>query len=193
MCFHFQQQKTAAAFRDKGLSGTPIKGQFNGFSHPQASVLTAQNSSELQAFQWGLIPHWAKSKDIQKYTLNAKWETLPAKPSFRKAHPCLVPADGFFEWQWLDAKGKQKQKFTIGLKEEKLFMFAGLWDEWADKETGEIIQSFTIVTTAAQGIMQQIHNSKLRMPLVVSADQEAQWLQKRLAVPFTDFEAKPVY
>lgn len=193
MCFHFKQQKGAAAFQEKGLSGNPIRGQFNGFSHPQASVLTADQTTHLQPFQWGLIPHWAKNRDIQKYTLNAKWETLTEKPSFRKAHPCLVPADGFFEWQWLDAKGKQKQKFTIGLKEEKLFMIAGLWDQWVDIETGEIVYSFTLVTTAAQGIMQQIHNSKLRMPLVVSPEQEAHWLQKRSVVPFTDFEARPVH
>ncbi|MEK9517575.1 MAG: SOS response-associated peptidase [Flavobacteriaceae bacterium] len=192
MCFHFQQQKAAGAFQQKGLSGIPIQGQFNGFSHPQASVLTAQQPTHLYPFQWGLIPHWAKNRDIQKYTLNAKWETVTEKPSFRKAKPCLVPADGFFEWQWLDAKGKQKQKFKVGLPDENLFMFAGLWDEWVAVETGEIIHSFALVTTAAQGIMQEIHNSKLRMPLVLSPDQEMQWLENRSAVPFIDFEATPV-
>lgn len=192
MCFHFQQQKPTAAFQSKGLTGTPIRGQFNSFTHPQASVLTTDKSTHLQAFHWGLIPHWAKSKDIQKYTLNAKWETLKEKPSFREANRCLVPADGFFEWQWLDVKGKQKQKFKLGIAGEALFMFAGLWDAWPDRETGEIIHSFALVTTAAKGIMKEIHNSKLRMPLVLNPNEETLWLEGEPVFPFKNFEARPV-
>jgi putative SOS response-associated peptidase YedK len=192
MCFHFQQQKGAAAFQQRGLSGTPIRGTFNGFSHPQVCVLTAAHPTQLDPFQWGLIPHWAKTRDIQKYTLNAKWETLQEKPSFRKAKRCLVPADGFFEWQWQDPKGKQKQKFKVGLAAEELFMFAGLWDTWLDRETGEIMNSFALVTTAAAGIMREIHNSKLRMPLVLTPNEEAAWLAGELVNPFKNFEARPV-
>lgn len=192
MCFHFQQQKGAAAFQQRGLSGTPIRGTFNGFSHPQVCVLTAAHPTQLDPFQWGLIPHWAKTRDIQKFTLNAKWETLQEKPSFRKAKRCLVPADGFFEWQWQDPKGKQKQKFKVGLAAEELFMFAGLWDTWLDRETGEIMNSFALVTTAAAGIMREIHNSKLRMPLVLTPHEEAAWLAGELVNPFKNFEARPV-
>jgi hypothetical protein len=119
-------------------------------------------------------------------------DALKEKPSFREANRCLVPADGFFEWQWLDVKGKQKQKFKLGIADEALFMFAGLWDAWPDRETGEIIHSFALVTTAAKGIMKEIHNSKLRMPLVLNPNEETLWLEGAPVFPFKNFEARPV-
>ncbi|PDH44749.1 MAG: DUF159 family protein [Flavobacteriales bacterium MED-G22] len=192
MCFHFQQQKGAVAFEKKGLSGTPIKNSFNGFSHPEASVITDALPNQLSRFQWGLIPSWSKDRSIQKYTLNAKLETLQEKPSFRKNKRCLVPTDGFFEWQWQDLMGKKKQKYKIVIGQEELFMFAGLWDTWLDVATGELVYTFAVVTTEAQGIMRQIHNTKLRMPLVLTNEQEQNWLLNKVVEPFSNFEAKPV-
>lgn len=104
----------------------------------------------------------------------------------------MVPTDGFFEWQWQDLMGKKKQKYKIVIGQEELFMFAGLWDTWLDVATGELVYTFAVVTTEAQGIMRQIHNTKLRMPLVLTNEQEQNWLLNKVVEPFSNFEAKPV-
>jgi putative SOS response-associated peptidase YedK len=87
-----------------------------------------------------------------------------------------VLADGFFEWQWLDDKGKQKKKFLLTLPNEEAFAFAGLWSEWVDTSTGEIIPTFTILTTAANPLMAHIHNTKQRMPVILAPENEQSWL-----------------
>ena len=176
MCFHFKQSKSKKEFETNGIKGEPIKGVYNGFSHPKVSSITDENPNSLSELQWGLIPSWAKSEDIKKYTLNAREETLDEKPSFKNAKRCVIFSDGFYEWKWLDAKGKRKQKYLIEYPESVLFGLAGLYDQWIDKKTGEIIKSCSIVTTSAEGIMKEIHNSKLRMPVTLDDNQLSKWL-----------------
>ena len=118
MCFHFKQSKTEKDFKAKGLKGRPVNGVYNGFSHPIVNVITEENPKDLQHFMWGLIPSWAKDDNIKKYTLNARHETLKTKPSFKNAKRCLIFADGFYEWKWLDKQGKKKQKY-LNLKLKK--------------------------------------------------------------------------
>lgn len=173
MCFHSQQTKSATQlehrFKAKFIEKDKyIPGIYNGLQHPDTPVITNLEPQSIQLFQWGLIPFWAKDKSIQKNTLNARLETLHEKPSFRKSmqNRCLILADGFFEWQWLDTKGKQKQKYLITLPDESLFAFAGLYNTWVDKETGEIVKTYTIITTAANELMSRIHNTKKRMPVI---------------------------
>ena len=89
---------------------------------------------------------------------------------------CLIFADGFYEWKWLDKDGK-KQKYLIELPNSELFSFAGLYDQWIDKQTGEIVNSCSIVTTGAKGIMREIHNSKMRMPMIIENNQMGYWLK----------------
>jgi putative SOS response-associated peptidase YedK len=184
MCFFSQQTKDATKVEKRFnavvndlLNFQP--GAFNGFEHPQTPVITNINSGVIEHLQWGLIPHWAKDDSIKKYTLNAKIETLNQKPSFRNSvnKRCLVIADGFFEWKWLDPKGKQKQKYLITLPDQDLFAYAGIWSEWVSTQTGEIIRTYSIVTTEATGIMREIHNSKMRMPVILSPGNEQLWLQ----------------
>ena len=177
MCFHFRQLKSKAAFIDKGLKGDPVIGENNGFSHPIVNVVTEKNPNDLQQFMWGLIPSWAKNDDIKKYTLNARYETLKTKPSFKNAKRCLIFTDGFYEWKWLDEQGKKKQKYLIELPNSELFSFAGLYDQWINKQTGEIINSCSIATTEARGVMREIHNSKMRMPMIVECNQKEDWLK----------------
>jgi putative SOS response-associated peptidase YedK len=126
---------------------------------------------------WGLIPHWAKDDHIRKYTLNARIETIEEKVSFKDSvnNRCLIIADGFFEWQWLDAKGHKKQKYRLHLPNDELFELAGLWSEWTDTSSGEIIKTYSILTTDANELLGKIHNSKKRMPILVANDKE--WLQ----------------
>lgn len=193
MCFHAQQTQSATAVHQRFQASGPVsQGSYNGFAHPAMTVLTDQLPHRLQLYHWGLIPHWAKDSSIQKYTLNARMETLSEKPSFRKAGRCLVIADGFIEWQWQDPRGHKKQKYQITLPDNALFAFAGLWDVWTHPSTGVKQYSCAIVTQAAVGVMKEIHNSKLRMPLILSPNAEQDWLQGQAVAAVTSFKATPI-
>src|SRR5690606_30645533 len=152
---------------------------YNAFQFPATPVITNATPDLIQLYHWGLIPFWAKDDGIKKNTLNAKMETIHEKPSFRNVvnNRCLVLADGFYEWQWLDEKGKQKQKYELTLPNHEAFAFAGLWSEWTDKTTGELRYTYTILTTEANPLMSRIHNTKKRMPVIVAPDHERDWLQ----------------
>lgn len=149
------------------------------FEYPRTPVVTNLKPQGAQFLQWGLLPKLAKTIDHRKYTLNAKVETLREKPSYKDVidNRCLIIADGFYEWRWLTRDGKSKQKYCITVKDGELFTFAGLWSEWKDKSTGEVLNTYTIVTTAANEIMSYIHNTKKRMPLVLTKEDEALWLE----------------
>ena len=156
----------------------------NGFTHLKMPVITNKEPDKIQLFHWGLIPFFAKdtdsAKQLAKMCLNAMHETIYEKPSFRDSAThkrCLIPATSFTEWQWTDIKNPKckKIKYEIGLSNQ-LFSFAGLWSEWTNKDSGEIIETFTIVTTAANELMTDIHNTKKRMPFILRPDQEAAWL-----------------
>lgn len=151
----------------------------NGFDFPLTPIITDAAPAIITHYNWGLIPSWSKEEAIKKYTLNARIETVDEKPSFRDSvnKRCLVIANGFNEWQWLDSKGKSKQKYEIGLANEDLFAFAGLYSHWIDKATGEMKNSYTIVTTTANAFMSEIHNTKKRMPVILKPEDEIKWLQ----------------
>ncbi|MEY2950752.1 MAG: SOS response-associated peptidase [Saprospiraceae bacterium] len=183
MCYHYKLEKTVQQIEESFEVNSPaeldeIPTLFNGFQHLDAPIITHDWISQVQFFQWGLLPFWAKDFKIQNHTLNARVETLKEKPSFRQIvhQRCLVIADGFFEWQWLDAKGKQKQKYLLQLPERKIFCFAGLWSKWQAKESNQIIFSFTIITGAANELMAEIHNTKKRMPLLMEPQAGKNWL-----------------
>ncbi len=152
--------------------------QINAFEFPKTPVITNLKQEIIEHFHWGLIPKWAKDENIRKYTVNARIETIGQKPSFKDNvnNRCLIIADGFYEWQWLDVKGRKKQKFEIGLPNNDLFVFAGLWSEWIDNLSGELKKTYTIITTEAKGIMEKIHNTKKRMPIILSKNNEKDWL-----------------
>lgn len=184
MCFHSKQSKSAqelenrfkAKFEKASLHQPSF---YNGFQFPQTPIITSEQPDKIQTYHWGLIPFWAKDDTIKKNTLNARMETIHEKPSFRNAvnNRCLILADGFFEWQWQDDKGKQKQRYELTMPNNEAFAFAGLWSEWVNKSTGELIHSYTILTTQANELMSKIHNSKKRMPVIVAAENEKDWLQ----------------
>jgi len=186
MCFHSKQSKSAQELENRFNAKFVNKkdylpGIYNGFQHPKTPVITNTESDTIQLYCWGLIPHWAKDDSIKKNTLNARIETIKEKPAFRNSvnNKCLILSDGFYEWQWLDEKGKQKQKYILTLPDNALFAFAGLWSEWLDKSSGEIVKTYTLLTTEANELMSKIHNSKKRMPVIVSADHETDWLTGR--------------
>jgi putative SOS response-associated peptidase YedK len=123
---------------------------------------------------WGLIPSWSKDPKISHSLINARAETLSEKPSFRTAFQkrrTLIPASGFYEWR-LTEQGKQA--YHISQSDQQVFAFAGLWEHW--EQGGDTLYSCTIVTTAANALMQPIHN---RMPVIVAPEQYSQWLDKK--------------
>jgi putative SOS response-associated peptidase YedK len=185
MCFHSNQTKDAQTLenRFKAKFEKPelyVPASYNGFQHPYTAAITNNRPDVIQLFQWGLVPEWAKDKSFQKNTLNARLETIAEKPSFRNSvnKRCLIPADGFFEWEWLDPKGKTKKKYLIHMPGENLFAFAALWSEWKEPESGEILQTYTLLTTEANELMARIHNSKKRMPVILRPDKEQIWLEQ---------------
>ncbi len=188
MCFFAQLSKSPAQLESRFDAVFPESkdyqsGMYNGFAYPKTPIITAEDPKNICLAHWGLIPHWAKEADIRKYTLNARVETVKQKPSFRDSvkRPCLILADSFFEWQWLDEKGKKKQKYQIGLPNGEAFGFAGLYSRWSNPLTGELRTTYTILTTHANELMARIHNTKKRMPIIVAPGGELEWLSEGLS------------
>lgn len=196
MCFHSKQTKSAIEVENRfkakidDLALFQPQENINGFTFPKTPIITDEKRNSIQHYNWGLIPSWSKDDDIQKMTLNARIETIEEKPAFKNAinKRCLVIANGFYEWQWLDSKGKNKIKYEIGIENEELFAFAGLYSNWVDDVSGEIKNTFTIVTTEANEIMSNIHNIKKRMPIILKKEDEEKWLThspiKNFALPY---------
>jgi putative SOS response-associated peptidase YedK len=127
---------------------------------------------ELTLLKWGLIPSWAKDSKIGASLINARGETVATKPSFRSAfrkRRCLIPADGYFEWQRI---GKQKQPFWIRRQDERPFAFAGLWESWHGGE-GSAIESCSVITTEAIPPLSELHD---RMPVILDPEDYDRWL-----------------
>jgi putative SOS response-associated peptidase YedK len=156
----------------------------SGFSFSKTPVITSEDNSKIQLFSWGLIPKWVKDEkqaiQLRNQTLNARSETIFEKPSFRSSiakKRCLVIVNGFFEW--MDFKGKKYPHF-IYMKNKEPFAFGGIYENWTDRETGEIKSTYSIVTTEANPLMAIIHNSKQRMPLILPREAEDVWRNPEL-------------
>jgi putative SOS response-associated peptidase YedK len=183
MCFTIKQSKEPKELElrfkaKKKFNLNIINDNINGFTFPQTSVISNQNPNEIQLFHWGLLPSFTQDMGFIKNTLNAKIETLEEKPSFKNSiqNRCLIVADGFYEWQWLDKAGKKKQKYLIELPNQDLFCFAGIYNQWVNKLTGETLNTFAMLTTEANPLMAEIHNSKKRMPVILTPQNESLWL-----------------
>ena len=139
--------------------------------------LASQPSSarEMAAVRWGLVPWWSNDKKIGNRTLNARSETLVNAPAFRdafKARRCLVVVDGFYEWE-KTGDPKTKRPHHIRYEDRRPFTLAGVWDRWTNKADGEVLESCSIVTTAAHGAIIRLHD---RMPLVLAEKDRDLWL-----------------
>jgi putative SOS response-associated peptidase YedK len=121
---------------------------------------------------WGLVPNWAKDASGAARMINARSETAHTLPAFREAmklRRCLVPADGFYEWQ---RRGSAKQPYCFEVDEGELFAFAGLWDGWKDAN-GNWIKTCSILTTTPNAVASAIHD---RMPVILDPDSYDLWL-----------------
>ncbi|MGY5850141.1 SOS response-associated peptidase [Salegentibacter sp. F14] len=160
--------------------------EINAFSFIKTPVVTDENQGEIAMFNWGLIPFWAKDDKIKKMTLNARIESISEKPAFRNsvANRCLVIANGYYEWQWKDAKGKEKKKFLITPEDQEVFAFAGIYSSWTNPKTNARVNSYSIITTRANELMSEIHNNKQRMPVVLKKEDRQSYLSGRAIVDF---------
>ena len=150
-----------------------------------AAVRTAEDGRRLSMLRWGLIPFWSRDPNIGYRMINARAETAAGKPAFRaayRARRCLIPADGFYEWQ---RNGKVRQPWYFGLNDGGLMAFAGLWERWtipdgiklprslAERAPGDAVESCTILTTAANETLAPVHH---RMPVILPPDAFDPWL-----------------
>jgi putative SOS response-associated peptidase YedK len=183
MCFTVSlksdQKKTEKRFNAKFTEPKNIKPIFysNAFNHPDHPVILNEDPKNIQMASWGLIPAWAKDEDIQDHTCNARAETIYSKPSFKyaaKFRHCLVLIDGFYEWR--EFKGK-KYPYYIYKKDKEPFALAGLWEPWTNPDTGEIKKTFTIITCETNELLAKIHNTKKRMPVILTNQNENKWLE----------------
>ena len=161
--------------------------RFNAAPMQRMPVITeCEGELVIQKMQWWLIPHWSKDGKIKATTFNAKAETLDQNKLFTpyfKSSRCLVPADAFYEWKNMsvqkEVKGRtvhvlEKQPMCIRMKDQKTFMFAGLFSIWKN-DKGEEFPSFTIITTSPNMLMSEIHT---RMPVILKQKHFTEWLDR---------------
>ena len=137
-----------------------------------AAVLDEGGQRRLEVLRWGLIPPWADDPGIGSRMINARSETASGKPSFRRAfreRRCLIPADGFYEWQRTNGA---KQPYYIHMEDGRPFAFAGLWESWSKGGEGEV-RTCTILTTGANALVGEVHD---RMPVILAHDAYDVWL-----------------
>lgn len=171
--FYSPTEATAALF---GVTGAPeLTPRYNIAPTQDIAAIRADDEGELEfaSFRWGLIPFWAKDPSIGNRMINARAETVAEKPAYRAAYRkrrCVVLTDGFYEWR---READVKTPYLIGLASGEAFGLAGLWETWTDKETGEVVQSATLITTSANAFMEELHH---RMPVVLLPERAEVWL-----------------
>ncbi len=141
-------------------------------------VLESEKERIISQLKWGLVPSWSKDATSSKGLINARAETLTEKPSFReafKSRRCIIPTTGFYEWQRKGASGKQP--FYFYLNDKEIFGFAGLWEEYLDKQTGELMETCAIITTEANQVLKPVHD---RMPVILKAEDYDRWLEAKV-------------
>jgi putative SOS response-associated peptidase YedK len=165
----FEPQALKARYGIKKVPIVTINYNFApGMSGP---VVTRQSPKKIKLMKWGLIPSWVKEVKTSYKMINGRAETILEKVSFRKpfsSQRCLVPANGFYEWQ----RENGKQAYYFSLRNQQIMSFAGLFDIWRGAEN-EPVYSFTILTVSANKLMKPIHD---RMPVILKKELEEKWL-----------------
>ncbi len=178
MCGRYAQftpPEAIAEFFGATLDSADLGPHYNAAPMQWLPVIRQRPSGErvMKTLRWGLLPSWAQDETIASRLINARAETLAEKPSFRSAlrkRRCIVPANGFYEWA---KQPDGKQPYYIHGSDGSVLAFAGLWERWTRPEDEEMIDSFTIVTTAANGRVQPLHD---RMPVILAPEAVARWL-----------------
>lgn len=137
-----------------------------------SAVIREGKGNKLVEFRWGLIPFWAKDPSIGNRMFNARAETLAEKPSFQNAfrkRRCLIPADGFYEWQ---KTGKIRKPLKFSLQSREPFGLAGLYETWISPGR-KPVHTCTIITTEPNELLRPIHD---RMPVILPKELEGPWI-----------------
>jgi putative SOS response-associated peptidase YedK len=157
----------------------------SAFDYPRLPVITGASPDLLSYFRWGLIPPWVKTveeaEQFRQKTMNARAESIYEKPAFRHAaatQHCLVVVDGFFEWQEVHG---HKYPYYLRLKTREPFALAGLWDVWTNPQSKVSVSTVSIVTCAASPLLAVIHNTALRMPVILPRAVERRWIEPGLS------------
>ncbi len=193
MCFYYAiVKKNPKALIKSGVVNAKQLSMFddhfliNGFEHPTMPVITDTNPQEINFFRWGFIPKTVTTEAeaanfLNSYnTLNANSNKIFESKIYSEPvlkQRCLVLCSGFFEWR--KVKGK-KVPYYISLKDESMFAFAGVWSKWTD-EAGREHFTYSILTIDANELMAQVHNSKKRMPLILTPENAKRWIDPNLS------------
>ena len=178
MCGRFSFSPLAKIIEDRfdvKVGAGQYTPRYNSAPSQDLAVISNVNQDALSYYKWGLIPFWAKDKSIGNKMINAKAETINEKVSFKnlfKRKRCLVLSDGFYEWKKINPK--EKIPYRIKMEDESLFAMAGIWDTWKNEE-GNLINSFAIITTTPNELMENIHT---RMPVILGNNDEKAWLNE---------------
>jgi putative SOS response-associated peptidase YedK len=174
------ENRYGASFPDRGRYQPSY--YYHAFSLPELPAICSGSTDRIQLLKWGLIPSWTRTEgdaDVIRYkTFNARAESVRSKPSFSKSFKskrCIIPVKGFFEWQHV---GNQKIPWYIYHAREEIFSVAGLYDQWVETITGEIYNTFSIITSDANDLLAVIHNSKKRMPVIFDRSDETRWISQ---------------
>lgn len=210
MCFTIEIHRSRKAIEKRFSVSAPLLRDFDfnlfyrAFDHPLLPVITLEDPGKVQMMRWGLVPTWTRSAEeaekLRQATLNARSESLHEKASFRhtlQRQRCLIPVGGFFEWQHV---GRDRIPWYISRADTSPFALAGIFDSWKDPDNGNTWKGFSVITTAANPLMQNIHNSKKRMPLILHRKNEKVWLNaerpaeelSELMLPFPESELKAI-
>jgi putative SOS response-associated peptidase YedK len=192
MCFYYAiVKKNPKALIKSGVVNAKQLSMFddhfliNGFEHPTMPVITDTNPQEINFFRWGFIPKTVTTEAeaanfLNSYnTLNANSNKIFESKIYSEPvlkQRCLVLCSGFFEWR--KVKGK-KVPYYISLKDDSVFAFAGVWSKWTD-EAGRQNFTYSILTIDANELMAQVHNSKKRMPLILTPENAKRWIDPNL-------------
>ena len=188
----------------------PLQSGFVFGEWPVLKPLEGGRGAELVMMHWEFIPHYLRTlaelehfrkgglnpktgkKDPPRNTLNAIGEEMLGKVTYRDAalkRRCLVLSSGFYEWRHFTPPGTGKDfayPYRIVLPGHEYFFMAGIWQPWTDRESGETMDTFAIVTTKANPLMEQVHNKKRRMPLLLEEDLAWEWIQSGLTAERID-------
>ncbi len=152
--------------------------RYNAAPSQLLPVVTNEDPKGFSFFYWGISPKWAKNRKISNKLINADKQQLLEKPSYRRAlnaRRCLVPADGFYGWKLIGKKSRVPHRFF--LNNHEIFCMAGLWEEYQE-EDGDIVHTFSVITTAANELVNDISPS---MPAILSKENESKWLDNQLS------------
>ncbi|MBN7812669.1 SOS response-associated peptidase [Algoriphagus sp. H41] len=177
MCGRYSLSKSKAELEERFQAEMLVdfKPRFNIAPTQLVPVITSDSPRGFSFFYWGVTPDFGHNKPVAQKLINAKAESVHEKISTKGAFQrrrCIIPADGYFEWKKLGKKTRIPYRFT--LREEELFSFAGIWEEY-ETVSGDTQHTFLILTTTPNEVAGEVHDS---MPVILSREQEKKWLDK---------------